>query len=158
MEKLTPFVPFSTYNASNPFGARDEKYYPTTKHHIGTDFKVAAGTNIVAPKDGEVIKAVWNNARGNTCVFLFTVDGIEWGLELCHLKALPPLGKFSRGQVIAISGNTGSATTGAHLHAVMHRGAQVTKNYTELVDEAAFFRLWDQSRLVDTYAWFMARM
>ncbi len=77
-----------------------------------------------------------------------------WGVELCHLLVLPNLGLRRRGEVIALSGNTGSATTGAHLHVVMHKDATVTKNNAELVNEAAFVRLWREGRLVDPYLWF----
>lgn len=155
---MYPFVDFKTYNATNPFGAYDPKFYPITKHHIGSDFGVPEVTPIHAPEDGELLKAVYNPARGNTGIYCFTHGGITWGLELCHLKELPKTGKFKRGDVIAFSGNTGSATTRPHLHAVMHRDCAVTKNYTELVNEAAFFRLRDAGRLVDPYAWFSAHL
>lgn len=155
---MYPFVDFITYNATNPFGARDSVYYPVTKHHIGSDFKVPTGTNIRAPEDGEMLKAVFNAARGNTGIYLFNHGGVEWGLELCHLRELPALGKRKRGEVIAVSGNTGSATTAPHLHCVMHRDCAVTKNYTELVSEAAFFKLRDEGRLVDPFKWFSAHL
>lgn len=156
--KLQPFVDFKTYNATNPFGQYDKTYYPLTGHHIGSDFKVPQGTPITAPCDGDVIKAISTPARGNTAVFDFVWEGEEWGLELCHLKLLPKLGKFKTGDIIAISGNTGSATTGAHLHAVMHRDAMVTKNYTELISEEAYLKLWREGRIADTYYWFWQRM
>lgn len=155
---MIPFVDFKTYNASNPFGAYDPKYYPMTKHHIGSDFIVPEVTPIFAPEDGEMLKAVYNPARGNTGIYLFNHGGTEWGLELCHLKELPKPMKHKRGDIIAFSGNTGSATTSPHLHVVMHRDCTVTKNYTELISEAAFFRLRDEGRLVDPQKWFSAHL
>lgn len=156
---MKPFVDFATYNASNPFGAIDPIYYPATHHHIGSDFKVPVGTPIIAPSGGEVIKAVFNAARGNTAVFdfIYAQDG-EWGLELCHLRELPPLGTFKQGAVIAHSGNTGSATTAPHLHVVMHKDCLVSKNYQELTSEAAYNNLVAAGRLVDPYKWFKARL
>jgi len=151
---MKPFVDFSTYNSSNPFGAMDLKYYPTTHHHIGSDFKVPMGTPIVAPADGELVKAFYNHARGNTAIFIFK-HGIEWGLEFCHLKELPFLGKFKQGQVLATSGNTGSATSGAHLHVTLHKDGKVTKNYNDLTSEAKYFELVKEGRIVDPYKWFM---
>jgi murein DD-endopeptidase MepM/ murein hydrolase activator NlpD len=156
--KLTPFVPISTYNASNPFGQYDPKYYPQTKHHIGSDYRVPVGTAIVAPCDGEMFKVAYNAARGNTGIYVFTFKGQEWGLELCHLRELPTKGRRKQGETIAYSGATGSASTGAHLHAVMHLGAMVTKNYTDLISEDAFVRLWREGRLVDPYLWFYQRI
>lgn len=154
MENMKPFVDFSTYNESNPFGTRDPKYYPATKHHIGSDFKVAVATPIIAPVNGEMFKAVYNPARGNTGVFVFAHSGIEWGLELCHLRELPALGIFKQGDTVAFSGNTGTATTAPHLHVVMHRDAMVTRNYQDLVSEKAYFDLVKAGRLIDPYAWF----
>lgn len=154
---MHPFVDFATYNVNNPFGAYDATLYPATHHHIGSDFKVPQGTPIYAPEDGEMFKAVFNEARGNTGIYIFH-HGTDWGLELCHLREFPPLGMFKKGDLIAHSGNTGTATTAPHLHAVMHLNAFVTKNYFDLVSEAAFFQLRDQGRLVDTHAWFLAHM
>lgn len=155
---MKPFVDFSTYNTSNPFGAVDTVYYPATHHHIGSDFKVPVATPILAPVDGEMFKAVYNPARGNTGVFIFSHNDIEWGLELCHLRELPPLGAFKQGARIAYSGNTGTATSAPHLHVVMHKGALVTKNYQELVSEAAYFQLVKDGRLVDPHAWFQSHL
>lgn len=144
----------NTYNPSNPFGQTDPTYYPATHHHIGSDFKVPIGTPIVAPCDGSVLKVVFNAARGNTAIFDFTVKGQEWGMELCHLRELPPVGYFKEGQVIAYSGNTGSASTGAHVHVVLHKDCLVTKNYQDLISEEAFVQMWREGRLTDPYLYF----
>lgn len=154
---MKPFVNFATYNKSNPFGAIDPILYPATHHHIGSDFAVPVGTAIIAPEDGEMFKAVFNAARGNTGIYIFH-HGTDWGLELCHLRELPKLGIFKRGDIIAYSGNTGTATTAPHLHAVMHKNATVTKDYADLVSEAAFLAMRDSGQLVDTFKWFTEHM
>lgn len=154
---MIPFVDFSTYNKANPFGAVDPVFYPATHHHIGSDFKVPEGTPIKAPTDGQIAKVVFNPARGNTAIFIFH-HGSDWGLEFCHLKELPPLGKFKEGDIIAHSGNTGSATTAPHLHITLHKDAFVTKHYSELTSETAFYNLRDSGQLVDPYAWFLQHM
>lgn len=154
---MKPFVNFNTYNASNPFGAIDPVFYPATHHHIGSDFKVPVGTPITAPEDGEMLKAVFNSARGNTGIFVFK-HGNEWGLEFCHLRELPKLGVYKRGDTIAYSGNTGAATTAPHLHVTLHRDALVTKDYSELTSEAAYFRLRDSGQLLDPYKWFQEHL
>lgn len=155
---MSPFVNFSTYNKDNPFGAVDPVFYPATHHHIGSDFKVPVGTSLLSPCKGEVIKAVFNAARGNTAIFFFTWEGQGWGLELCHLRELPNLGKYETNQCIAHSGNSGSASTAPHLHVVMHKDCQVTKNYAALTSEAAYFKLVKEGRLVDPYQWFKGRL
>lgn len=152
---MKPFVDFKTYNASNPFGIIDKVFYPKTFHHIGSDFKVPVGTSIMAPEDGEMFKAVFNPARGNTGVYVFRHGPHEWGLELCHLQSLPTVHSYKRGDVIAHSGNTGTATTAPHLHVVMHRDAMVTRNYADLVSEEAYFQMVKEGRIIDPYKWFI---
>lgn len=154
---MKPFIDFKTYNSTNPMGQYNPEFYPKTKHHLGSDFKVPLGTPIKAPCDGVMVKAVFNSARGNTGIFVFTYEGTEWGLELCHLKQLPSLGIRKQGEDIASTGNTGSATTGAHLHVTLHKDAMVTKNYTLLTSEAAFIKLWVEGKIVDPFLWFSQR-
>ncbi|MFA6608332.1 MAG: peptidoglycan DD-metalloendopeptidase family protein [Candidatus Paceibacterota bacterium] len=148
-----------SYNSTNPFGAfPDRKNYPKTGTHVGTDFKVAVGTPIFAPCDGEMFKTEVNKYKGNVGVFIFDYEGTTWGLELCHLKELPTKGIYKEGDIIAHSGNTGSATTGAHLHAVLHLGAKVTQHYKELQTREDFLRLEKAGEIVDCYKWFCDRI
>ena len=134
------------------------EYYPSTGTHIGTDFKVAIGTPIFAPSDGETVKTEYNQYKGNVGVFIFKHEGVEWGLELCHLKEQPKKGKYKEGEIIAYSGNTGGTTTGVHLHAVLHRHATVTKHYRELQSRKDFLRLQEEGAIVDCFAWFRANI
>lgn len=146
-----------TYNKNNPFGAfPDWTYYPKTGTHIGTDFAVAVGTPVFAPAIGEMFKTEVHQYKGNVGIYIFEHEGVVWGLELCHLKELPQLGNYHEGDIIAYSGNTGAATTGAHLHAVLHRGAHVRKNYRALQSREAFLRLQKEGALVDCWEWFRA--
>lgn len=148
-----------TYNKNNPFGSFPEwKYYPKTGTHVGTDFVVAQGTPLFAPTRGEMLKVEFNKYKGNVGVFIFEHQGITWGLELCHLKELPKLGKYEEGDVVAYSGNTGAATTGAHLHTVLHRDAAVTKHYKELQSRNDFLRLQKDGAIVDCWEWFPANI
>lgn len=144
----------NNYNKSNPFGARDEHFYPKTTRHIGSDIIMPIGTKICAPCDGEIYSSTFSSVKGNVGIFIFEHKGTTWGLELCHLNELPIVGKYKEGEIIAISGNTGSATTGPHLHFVLHRDALVTKNYNNLINEQAFIDMVNDGRLVDPYKWF----
>src|SRR5213596_1521514 len=65
----------------------------STGTHVGTDFMVSIGTPIFAPVDGEMFKAEFNQYKGNVGIYIFEHKGVTWGLELCHLRELPPLGK-----------------------------------------------------------------
>lgn len=151
------FVDFKTYNKSNPFGAIDSIFYPATHHHIGSDFTVPIGTPIYAPEDGEMLKVIFNGARGNTGIYDFYHGG-DWGIEFCHLRELPHLGTFKRGDLIAYSGFTGAAATGPHLHVTLHKDCLVTKDYELLTSEAAYTKLVASGQLVDPYKWFMAHL
>lgn len=148
-----------SYNKTNPFGQFPLwQYYPKTGTHIGTDFVVPIGTPILAPKDGEMFKTEVSVPKGNVGIYVFDHMGTTWGLELCHLKELPKLGKYREGDVIAYSGNTGAATTGAHLHAVMHLNATVTRNYQALQNREAFLRLQKEGTIVDCWRWFCSNV
>jgi murein DD-endopeptidase MepM/ murein hydrolase activator NlpD len=147
------------YNANNPFGAFPEwEYYPKTGTHIGADFGVPVGTPVIAPKKGEMFTAEFNKYKGNVGVYVFKYQGVTWGLELCHLREIPTKGVYKEGDVIAYSGNTGLATTGAHIHAVLHRGAKVTENYRELQNREDFLRLEKDGAISDCFQWFCSRM
>lgn len=143
------------YNKEWPFGFFPKwKYYPKTGTHIGTDFKVVIGTPIFAPAVGEMFKTEFNQYKGNVGVYIFKHKGIEWGLELCHLRKQPQKGMYNEGEIIAYSGNTGGSSTGAHLHAVLHRDAKVTKHYRELQSRENFLRLEKEGAIVDCLEWF----
>ena len=149
-----------TYDSKeNPFGFFSDdnfKYYPDTGTHIGADFRVAVGTPVFAPAVGELYEAKFNPYKGNIGIYIFKHGGVEWGLELCHLKELPKKGKYEEGEIIAYSGKTGKSITGPHVHAVLHRNAWVTKNYGEMHTggRERFLELEKEGRIVNCYEWF----
>lgn len=143
------------YNKDWSFGYYPAfEYYPSTGTHIGTDFVVPIDTPIFAPVDGEMFKSEYNKYKGNVGIYIFKHNNIEWGLELCHLKELPIIGKYKEGDIIAYSGNTGGTTTGAHLHAVLHLDAMVSKNYQLLRSREVFLKLEGEGKIVDCFRWF----
>lgn len=156
------------YNSNNPFGYSSEemkKYYVSTWSHIGCDLAVPSGTPVYAPCDGEMFKVEVSAPKGNVGIFLFSFDGTEYAFEICHLRELPKLGKYREGDIIARTGNTGSATTGAHLHCVIHRDGKVTANYQELLAGAKgkagrdrFLRMVAEGKLIDPYEFFTSRV
>ena len=147
------------HNKEWPFGQFPAwEWYKSTGTHIGTDFKVPVGTPIFAPVDGEMFKTEYNRYKGNVGVYIFKHKGTEWGLELCHLRELPPKGMLNEGKIIAYSGMTGEKVDGAHLHAVLHRDAMVTKHYRELQSRDAFLRLQKEAAIVDCFEWFCMNM
>lgn len=84
-------------------------------YHTGVDYAVPVGTDVLAVADGIIIDANWGKAYGTQLVQ--KLDG-GWFIY-AHLSAtlVKPGDSVTAGQVIAKSGNTGTNTTGAHLHA-----------------------------------------
>ncbi|MGL4616079.1 MAG: peptidoglycan DD-metalloendopeptidase family protein [Shewanella sp.] len=86
--------------------------------HNGTDFSVPIGTKVVAPGDGVVSLVTDHQFAGK---YVVIEHGGKYRTRYLHLsKSLVRKGqRVSRGQVIALSGNTGRST-GPHLHYEFH--------------------------------------
>jgi murein DD-endopeptidase MepM/ murein hydrolase activator NlpD len=103
------------YRISSAFNPK--RKHPITKRispHNGTDFAVPTGTPVYATGDGKVILTKNNPYAGK---YIVIQHGSTYKTRFLHLsKILVKTGqKVSRGQRIALSGNTGRST-GAHLH------------------------------------------
>lgn len=102
------------------------RFNPARKHpitgrispHNGTDFSVPIGTKIIAPGDGVVTLVTDHQFAGK---YIVIEHGGKYHTRYLHLsKALVRKGqRVTRGQVIALSGNTGRST-GPHLHYEFH--------------------------------------
>ncbi|CCO49354.1 putative Cell wall endopeptidase, family M23 [Vibrio nigripulchritudo SOn1] len=98
------------------------RFNPHRKHpvtgrvspHNGTDFATPIGTPIYATGDGKVVKARSHPLAGK---YIVIKHGREYMTRYLHLhRILVKVGdNISRGQKIALSGNTGRST-GPHLH------------------------------------------
>ncbi|MCH1931625.1 peptidoglycan DD-metalloendopeptidase family protein [Shewanella sp. A25] len=102
------------------------RFNPTRKHpitgrispHNGTDFSLPIGTKVIAPGDGVVSLVTDHQFAGK---YIVIEHGSKYRTRYLHLsKALVRKGqRVTRGQVIALSGNTGRST-GPHLHYEFH--------------------------------------
>jgi murein DD-endopeptidase MepM/ murein hydrolase activator NlpD len=83
-------------------------------YHTGLDFACKIGTPVLSVTDGVVEKANWGAAYG-TQVIIRCKEG--W-IIYAHLNAarVKPGQSVKVGQLIGESGNSGTNTTGAHLH------------------------------------------
>ncbi|MBJ7538561.1 peptidoglycan DD-metalloendopeptidase family protein [Marinomonas transparens] len=107
------------YRVSSPFNAH--RLHPITGHpapHNGVDLATPIGTKILATGDGIVTRVATHKYAGKYVVIDYSGP---YSARFLHLqKVLVKKGqKVKRGQVIALSGNTGR-TTGAHLHYELH--------------------------------------
>ncbi len=98
-----------------------KRRHPVTgriKPHNGTDFPLPIGTPVLAAGDGVVAKVENHQYAGRYVVIEFSS---RYRARYLHLsKPLVRVGqRVSRGQAIALSGNTGRST-GPHLHYEFH--------------------------------------
>lgn len=122
----TKFIrPLTSGRVTSNFGRRNLSV-ASSSFHYGLDIGVASGTNVYAPADGIVTGVEWNNCAGNTLYIVHNIGGTYYTTYYAHLSKV----NVSVGQtvytntVIAKSGNTGSCTTGAHLHFTITRKAR----------------------------------
>ncbi|WP_224246110.1 M23 family metallopeptidase [Hyalangium gracile] len=87
--------------------------------HKGVDFKAPVGTPVKAPFTGVVKRKNWNFSSNGNCIELEELGGKRRRALFLHLSELPKSlkagARFSLGQVIAESGNSGRSYA-PHLH------------------------------------------
>ncbi len=154
-EKLSTAIPAiwpipreALRNSIGAFNPR--RFHPILKRiqpHKGVDFGCANGTEVYATGDGVVEKAVSGGYNGGYGTQILIDHSFGYKTRYAHLnKVLVKEGeRVYRGQVIALSGNTGRSTA-PHLHyEVIHRGTEVdpanyfnremtTEEYNELME------------------------
>lgn len=99
---------------TSSFGKREHPKYGYEEIHTGIDISVPSGTEIRATADGIVVFSKYQGRSGNVVMIK---HGYGFTTVYAHNKQnLVNVGQeVKRGDIIAISGNTGS-TTGPHLH------------------------------------------
>lgn len=87
--------------------------------HSGVDWAKPEGTPIPAIANGTIVLQQFSQVLGNVSVLrVMGKDAKLYYVGFCHLKAegLEVGTKVQEGDTIAFVGNTGSASSGAHLH------------------------------------------
>lgn len=102
-------------------GNKWRSYYsarPSRPYHVGLDLASRTGnTAIYAAADGTVAKCGYNSSNGNYVVLRHTLNGKTVYSFYAHLSSRSvSSGYVSRGTKIGVMGNTGSGSSGAHLH------------------------------------------
>lgn len=116
-------------------------YYSSGGYHLGVDYAVSMGTDIVAPANGIIINTAngcssWGGL-GNTCggqyggvsgggnqfTMIMAADGVVYGLTIFHLQlnslTVAPGDIVMQGQVLGKVGSSGSST-GPHAHVELY--------------------------------------
>lgn len=93
-------------------------YNPNGKSsmHYGMDFGCAKGTPVFAANGGTVVLSTYDSAGGNMIAILDAAAGEMSRYAHLNSRGVKVGDAVARGSLIGYSGNTGSATTGAHLH------------------------------------------
>lgn len=83
--------------------------------HLGMDIAAPTGTPVRAAADGIVMFSGWTDDGGYVLIIKHDYGFVSiYKHNECNL--VTPLEKIEKGQVIALLGNTGKITSGAHLH------------------------------------------
>jgi len=117
IENIPSIFPVDAAKVTKTMGF-GERMNPITKKmdfHRGVDFAIIAGENIISPANGVVVETNFDIKVGN---YLLIKHDEEYSTYYAHLKSVSvKLGdKIEKGQVIGITGNTGTYSTGPHLH------------------------------------------
>ncbi|WP_169337755.1 phage tail tip lysozyme [Pseudoclavibacter soli] len=110
-------MPLAKLEISDQYGVRIHPLSGIRKFHYGMDYKAVIGTPVYAIADGTVKSAGALGTCGIAIEIYHNINGSQIGTRSCHLsQALVSAGDtVTKGQQIALSGNTGGST-GAHLH------------------------------------------
>ena len=106
------------------FGYRRHPILGTLRLHAGIDIGAAQGSQVWAPKPGEVIFAGWNGGYGN-CIMIEHAGGVV--TLFGHLSEIDVSEgqRVGQGSLIGLVGTTG-ASTGPHLHFEIRIGGEPT--------------------------------
>jgi murein DD-endopeptidase MepM/ murein hydrolase activator NlpD len=112
--------PFDWKKITGRFGTLSEyRKANGMQPHSGVDWAMPEKTPIPAIAQGTIVLQQFSKVLGNVSVQrVIDNDGKLWYVGYCHLKAegLEVGTKVQEGDTIGFVGNTGSASSGAHLH------------------------------------------
>ncbi len=89
--------------------------------HLGTDYATPIGTPVYAPTGGKITETPWSSTVGQQVYMTDSQGRIHRFMHL-NQEFVWPGQQVSEGQHIAMSGNTGSNTTGSHCHWDVRKG------------------------------------
>jgi Peptidase family M23 len=113
---MTAATFYLTYDSSDPFGNTKP---PRTNPHLGSDFPHKAGTPVPSWVVGSVVGVGSNSAIGNYIILRTVLNSkTAWVLNY-HLQTLPTLkvgATVTFDQILGAVGDTGTLSSGNHLH------------------------------------------
>lgn len=120
-------TPVEGARVTSKFGPRFHPVLHYTRLHGGTDFAAPVGTPVYAAANGVIVSATPSGCAGNMVIMKHD-NG--WETRYFHLsrygEGVVAGARFSQGYTIGDVGNTGTCTTGPHLHYEVHIDGQKT--------------------------------
>lgn len=119
-------APFPDKKITGHYGTMSEfRRKNNMQAHSGTDWAMKEGTPIPAIARGTIKFVGESKVLGHVIVqSAASKDGKIWYIGYCHLQKPPTLkvgDKVAQGDPVGLVGNTGSASSGPHLHATLSR-------------------------------------
>lgn len=117
----------------NPINALVGREFNPEKGHLGIDYFVKVGTPVFAPADGVIIFSDYTAENGNVIIIQHTNNYLSI-FKHCSASMKETRDEVTQGELIALSGNTGKNTTGAHLHFEIWKNNKPINPKTKLIN------------------------
>jgi hypothetical protein len=121
---ILPLKTDARFKMTSSFGMRTHPITKEKQHHRGIDLAVAVGAEVLATADG-VVEELSSNANGYGHMITINHGG-QYNTRYSQLSEFKVENgdKVKKGQVIALSGNSGKST-GPHLHYEVYEGEAI---------------------------------
>lgn len=107
------------------YGMRYHPFYKTLQSHQGVDYTIPEGSSVFATADGKVSKVSRRNSTSGTTIVIDHGNGYETSYSHLNKTNVRKGQQVRRGDIIALSGNTGLSLS-PHLHyEVRYNGIRV---------------------------------
>lgn len=125
---------------ADDFGMRMHPILGFMRMHNGIDIITDIGTKVYSPGAGTVTEIGWRNGYGLT---LEIDHGFGYKTIYAHLdKTIAKVGqKVKRGDLIALTGNSGRLTSGPHLHYEVHHNGVALDPINFIYDDVTLFEV-----------------
>ena len=114
-EKLINYLFSDSLFFINPINGIVGREFNPDKGHFGIDYAVKVGTPVLASANGTIIFADYTAQNGNVIIIEHENNYLSI-FKHCGAILKKASESVMQGEVVALSGNTGTNTTGAHLH------------------------------------------
>lgn len=111
------------------YGMRIHPFYKTLSSHQGVDFTIPEGSRVFATADGTIKDAITRKSSSGTTVIIDHGNGYETHYSNLNKISVNKGQRVRKGDIIALSGNTGLSLA-PHLHyEVWYKGMRVNPIY-----------------------------